>query len=314
MNNTPTREGPVLVLGSSGIDIIGRPNQKLTHSSSSPGSVRIAAGGVARNVAENLARLGQDAILLTAVGEDAEGQNLLAQTEASGVDISYTLTSPDVETGAYLAVLDEFGTLQYAIDNMSAAEAITPGYLQKHRKLFKHAAAVFLDSNLSPRTMASASKLARKYDVPIAADPTSLVLAPNLKPLLADLWLVTPNENEAYVLCPLENPGALPARAIATARSLVSAGVEYAVITLAEFGLGYATNASSGHVPAVKTEVLDPTGAGDALTAAVLFSLLNNIPIDEAARLGAAAASLTLRTPGSVVPDLSLELLYDQLY
>ena len=57
----------------------------------------------------------------------------------------------------------------------------------------------------------------------------------------------------------------------------------------------------------------DPTGAGDALTAAVLFGLLNDMPIDDAVRLGVAAASLTLTYRGSVIPDLSLEKLYDQL-
>jgi pseudouridine kinase len=94
---------------------------------------------------------------------------------------------------------------------------------------------------------------------------------------------------------------------------LVSEGVEIAIITMAEFGLGYATASGSGHVPAIKTEVTDPTGAGDALTAAVMFGLLNEIPIDESVMLGLSAASLTLRTPGTVAPKLSLELLYDQL-
>jgi pseudouridine kinase len=59
--------------------------------------------------------------------------------------------------------------------------------------------------------------------------------------------------------------------------------------------------------------VVDPTGAGDALTAAVIFALLNNMDIDEAIKLGLSAASLTLRHEGTVVPDLSLEKLYDQL-
>jgi pseudouridine kinase len=75
----------------------------------------------------------------------------------------------------------------------------------------------------------------------------------------------------------------------------------------------YATAETSGHIPAVETEVVDPTGAGDAMTAAVIFALLNDIPIDEGIRLGASAAALTLRHRGSVVPGLSLELLYDQL-
>ena len=55
------------------------------------------------------------------------------------------------------------------------------------------------------------------------------------------------------------------------------------------------------------------TGAGDAMTAALLFGLLNDIELDDAIRLGVSAASLTLRHPGSVYPELSLEGLYDQL-
>ncbi|MDX1600697.1 MAG: PfkB family carbohydrate kinase, partial [Anaerolineales bacterium] len=77
--------------------------------------------------------------------------------------------------------------------------------------------------------------------------------------------------------------------------------------------VGYATIEGTGHVPAVQTEIADPTGAGDALLATVVFGLLNEIPFDEAVRLGVTAASLTLRTRGSVVPNLSLELLYDHL-
>ncbi len=58
---------------------------------------------------------------------------------------------------------------------------------------------------------------------------------------------------------------------------------------------------------------MDLTGAGDALTAAVVFGLLNDFPVDEAVRLGASAAALTLQSRETVCPDLSLERLYDQL-
>jgi pseudouridine kinase len=97
------------------------------------------------------------------------------------------------------------------------------------------------------------------------------------------------------------------------ARHLVGQGVQIAMVTMAEFGVAYATTEVSGLVPAVQTDIVDPTGAGDAQTAAVLFALLNDIPLDEAVRLGASAAAVTLRSRGSVVQDLSLELLYDQL-
>jgi pseudouridine kinase len=82
---------------------------------------------------------------------------------------------------------------------------------------------------------------------------------------------------------------------------------------MAAAGVSYASAESSGHVRALQVEVVDPTGAGDALSAAVIFGLLNEIPLDESVRLGVSAAALTLRTRGSVAPELSLELLYEQL-
>jgi pseudouridine kinase len=89
--------------------------------------------------------------------------------------------------------------------------------------------------------------------------------------------------------------------------------VDIALITMAEFGVCYATSETNGHFPAIRTNIVDPTGAGDALTAAVIFALLNEIELDDAIRLGVSAASLTLRYPGTVDPNLSLEKLYDQL-
>jgi pseudouridine kinase len=82
---------------------------------------------------------------------------------------------------------------------------------------------------------------------------------------------------------------------------------------MSEFGLCYATSETNGHIPAIRTHVDDPTGAGDALTAAVIYALMNEIEIDDAARLGISAASLALRFPGTVFPDLSLQRLYDEL-
>ena len=83
------------------------------------------------------------------------------------------------------------------------------------------------------------------------------------------------------------------------------------LVALAEFGVVYATSETNGHISAIRTRISDPTGAGDALTAAVLFALLNEYELDDAVRLGVAAASKTLRHPGSVNPALSLEGLYD---
>jgi pseudouridine kinase len=303
----------VLVIGAAGLDLVGRAELPLHLGSSNPGEIRVSDGGVARNVAENLARLGMEVTLLTAVGADDQGQLLLEQAAEAGVDVSQAITIDGGRTGAYLALLNEQGVLHLALDDMRVVESITPEFLQRRNVLFQQARAVFIDSNLTPTALAAAVALAKGAAVPLAADPTTVTLATRLVPHLADLWLITPNGSEAEALTPHPIPHADRNLALDAARHLVSRGVEIAMVTMAEFGVAYATAEVSGHVPAVQTEVVDPTGAGDAQTAAVLFALLNEIPLDEAVRLGASAAAVTLRHRGSVVQDLSLELLYDQL-
>lgn len=308
-----SREGPVVVIGSTGVDLIGRAASPLQVRTSNPGSLRLSNGGVARNIAENLARLGAEAVLISAVGDDGQGQALLERTARAGVNVEHVRTIAGAATGAYLAVLDSDGSLHLGLDDMRVIHNLSPDYLTRALAGLEGASAIAVDANLPPESLALVVEHARQRQIPLAADPTSTSLAARLTPHLKQLWLVTPNEAEAAVLSPHEVPHADIERALTAAKGLVSAGVEIAVITMAEFGLGYAWEEGSGHVPAVRTEIEDPTGAGDALTAAVIFALLNGIPVDEAVRLGLAAAAHTLGVAGSVAADLSLELLYDRL-
>jgi pseudouridine kinase len=310
---TLNADRPVVAIGSSGLDIVGRASEALHMGTSNPAALRMSPGGVARNVAENLARLGTEVYLVSAVGDDPEGQLVLAQAADAGVHVDTVLTVPGSRTGAYLAVLDDQGNLHLAMDDMRIVEAVTPDHLRACKSLIENASVVFVDGNLTSRSLALVIRLARHAGVPVAADPTSVSLAPRFADLLDGLWLMMPNEAEASALVPHPLPHADRVRALDAAHHLVSRGVEVVVITMAEFGVAYASPEVSGLVPAVQTVVLDPTGAGDAQTAAMVFALLNDIPLDEAVRLGVSAAALTLRTPGSVVPDLSIEMLYDQL-
>ena len=172
---------------------------------------------------------------------------------------------------------------------------------------------MFVDANLPEATLKTAFYQARRTRLPVVADPTSTTLAPRLNPYLSQLKMITPNSTEAAVYCNQVFDDADQKQAIDAAKHLVSHGVALSIITLAEFGVVYATSETSGSIPAIRTEIEDPTGAGDALTAAVIFALLNHIPLDDAVRLGVSAASLTLRNRGAVLQDLSLEKLYSQL-
>jgi pseudouridine kinase len=310
---SPAPQAPALVIGASGVDIVGRLKADLEMGTSNPAHIRTSFGGVARNVAENLARLGQPVILLSAVGADLAGDQLIQQIGGTGVDVYAVLRSPNQPTGTYLGVIDPKGDFQVALDDMRAISALSPAYLRAHATLFKHASLVFVDANLSRETLRTAISLARREHLPVCADPTSITLAARLQPHLGDLAVLVPNSAEAGILCDRSVDPSKRRQVTEAAKCLVSLGVGIAIITLAHFGVCYATSETSGQISAMRTEVVDPTGGGDALTAAVLFALLNDIPLDDAIRLGVSAATLTLRYPGAVLPDLSLEKLYDEL-
>jgi pseudouridine kinase len=309
----PELSQPVLIVGSASVDTVARATAPLPRGSSAAGWIRRAFGGVGRNIAENLARLDVPTRLITAVGDDEAGRQLLAHAAQAGINVEHSIVVPDgVATGGYVALFDQDGALRVAVDQMAPVSAITPAYLRERRQLFKAAALVMLDGNLSPETLAAAIRLAQSARVPVCADPATVPLAARLVPHLPDLALITCNGAEAAALCQCAPP-ADSEQAVMTAKQLVALGVETAIVTLGEAGVGYATGEASGHIAALHVETADLTGAGDAFTAALLFGLLNEVPIDEAVRLGVSAAAITLRSRHTVVPELSEELLYEQL-
>ncbi len=302
----------ILVIGTASIDTKGRAEKRLQAGTSTPGAIRVSVGGVGRNIAENLARLGEEVILLSAVGDDGSGRRILHQATECGIDVSHVLVDATHRTAAYLAVLDETGNLAVSVDDMTITrEAVTAAYLYQRRRLFRDARMVVLDANLGPAALRTLFGLAQKYRLPVCADPTTVTLAPRLCPYLPHLTVVTPNAAEAEALSGVQvyDRGS----GLLAAKTLVALGVEIAIVTLAAMGLVYATSQESGHIPAVECEIVDLTGAGDALTAAVIFGLLNDFEVGEAVRLGASSAALTLQSRETVCSELSLERLYDQL-
>jgi len=313
MKSRKTESDRVLVIGGSSLDVVGRLETSLQMASSNPAHIRTSFGGVARNVAENLARLGQPVSLLSVIGKDRIGDEVLAHTMQAGVDVSAVYTTDKFPTGFYMGVLNEDGIRQFGFADMRILEELTDSYIAYNEDLFEKAGLVFVDANLPDDALKEAFKLARKYKLAVCADPTSVSLAARLIPYFRQIKLIAPNRIEAGILTGQHFESGDRDAAMDCARTLVNQGIEIALVTLAEYGLCYATSETNGHIPAIRTKVADPTGAGDALVAAIIYALMNNIEIDDAARLGISAATLALRYAGTVYPDLSLEKLYDEL-
>ena len=190
----------VLVIGAAGIDTTGQAHAALVSGSSIPGTIKSTSGGVARNVAENLARLGESVVLLTAVGNDGPGLRIQHRLQDANINTEHLIMVDGARTASYIALFDAARNPIYSIDDMSVMEEISAQLIYRKRTLIHKAKMVMLDSNLSEGAIASLMKQAIGHNVPIVADPTSTGLADKLLPYLPDLYMVTPNANEAEVL------------------------------------------------------------------------------------------------------------------
>jgi pseudouridine kinase len=297
-----------LVIGAANFDIKGRMFYPPVITSSNSSAIKTSFGGVARNIAENLARLGAPVTLLTAVGDDYAGEDILDSADDVGVDVSRALVIEGETTGTYLAALDDSGDLYLGLDDLRVLRHMTPDYLRLNRDAFKACALVAFDLNLTPEAMLTAIHLAHEYDKPICVDPTSTVLAATLRPHLPMVNIITPNiaEAEEMLRCKIHTPD----EALNAARQLVALGAEVVVITQAEKGACYATEDEAGQFPALRVGIRDTTGAGDALTATIIFGILNDLSVGDSLQLGLRAAALTLKSPETVAPELSIDRLY----
>ena len=115
------------MVGGANVDVKARTAAALVTGTSNPGTVVRTPGGVGRNVAENLARLGSRVALVSTVGSDPDGDWLLEETAAAGVDVTPVLRGG--RTGRYVAVLDAGGELVAGVSDMAATDALGPEVL-----------------------------------------------------------------------------------------------------------------------------------------------------------------------------------------
>jgi pseudouridine kinase len=298
-------DAPVLVIGAANFDIKGRMFETPLLESSNPAAMRTSFGGVARNIAENLSRLGMPALLMTAVGDDIPGRDMLTSAFDAGINVSRSLKITGETTGTYLAALDTRGDLYLGLDDIRIMRHLTPAYLLKHEEAFRTCTMIVFDLNLPDESIEMLLTLAKRHSKPVCADPTATTITHRLKPFLSRLDVITPNADEAQILLDGFKINS-DERALEAARKLVAAGVKTAVITQDKYGACFATADDAAQLPAPQVTIADTTGAGDSLTAMLVYGLVRGWPLRKCVRLGMALAAHTLSTTDTVARDLSL--------
>lgn len=299
----------VVVIGGANVDIKARSAAPAVQQTSNPGHGSMTPGGVARNIAENLARLGTHTHLIAAVGRDPLGDNLLAQTSAAGVRVEFVHRS-DRPTGTYTAILDSDGELIVAVADMAATEDLGPEQVNQARDVIANAGLLVLDGNLSTAALEHALDLAAAAEVRTILEPVSVPKATVVAGLVTaerPLFAVTPNRDELAALTGL--PARTDRQLRLAADDLHRRGVQHVWVRLGAKGslLSSATG-EAVDLEAVPTTVEDVTGAGDSSLAAFCHAIIEGQDPVEAARFGHAAASLTIASSHTVRPDLTPRL------
>ena len=284
------------------MDITASTQHLLTAGDSTPGQVRYAAGGVARNVAENLARLGHDVCFLGAVGDDLYGRGLLAHTQNAGVDTRACWTVPGAATSSYVSLHGADGDLAFAINDMAILEQITPERLAGQAEKLRSASAWVLDCNLSEAALEWL--FTHLHGAPVFVDPVSAFKCRRLLPWLGRVHTLKANRLEAQSLWgrPVDGDDAVEA----AARWLHAQGVSSVVLSLGERGVYWsARDGANGWQAALPVTVRSATGAGDALLAGLLHGHLQDMPLRQSVLFAVGCAALTLTANQANHPDLS---------
>lgn len=195
----------VVVVGGSNVDIKGYPEGNYISHTSNPGQVTDRLGGVARNIAENLGILGAKTVLLSAVGEDHYGEELIKETKKESLDLSRLTQSRNYGTGRYVVLHDETGEMVGAVSDMQVTDEITPEYLKKYRKEVEGADFIVLDANPGREAIGRLLSMAEINNLgTVVVDPVSVEKARKISSFLDRVDIVTPNKEEAVSLFSLE--------------------------------------------------------------------------------------------------------------
>lgn len=294
------RERRVVVAGAANLDIMGFTEAALIPRDSNPGRVESRAGGVGRNIAENLARLGVPVSLVTAIGDDAGGRAIRASCELAGVGLEHALLLPGRTSSTYMAIMDEDGDMALGLSDMSILDELTAERLDECAPLLSGAALAVADACLSEGALARLLDLCPRVFV----DPVSVGKCRRMERLLGRFYCVKTNRLEASFLSGVEigPEGSLEE----AARRMLSRGVRKVYITLGAEGAFYASPEECGRVPAVPVRPVNATGAGDAFTAAVVYGELSGWGMERSARFASRASALALASEGAVSETMSV--------
>ncbi len=277
----------VVVIGASNIDYLAHSFTDIVMSDSNPGYIYKSWGGVGRNIAESLARLGIKPTLLTALGDDAE--DFIMMAKSIQLNLIYQRVA---QTPSYLAIHDKFGNLVSAVAAMETVKKLNPAFLRKHHELIYTADILVIDANLSDETL---SYIFKNYALPIYVDLVSSAKAVKFMPYLSKIHTIKINPLEGKALTAFDDP-------LQIGQVLLNKGIQNIYLTLGKEGSYHFTaDQTDFYHKILDHKIVNDTGAGDAFYAGTIFAELLGInPL----KTGTILSHLTLQSKDSVYKSI----------
>jgi len=260
----------VVVVGGMNIDIQGKSFLPFKSHDSNAGILEIFPGGVGRNIAENLARLGLEVQLVSVLGDDVSSRALEESCQAAGIGLEGLVRLVGKPAAHYLCLLDADGGLAGAVASMGAIDSLLPDRLEAKASLLDSAELIILDANIPESSIAwLASRYPKDGSGPrLCFDPVCAQKAARGRAFLGAFAFAKPNREEASVLAGFANKECAETSEIASA--LRAMGLGEAFVTLGYEGIwaeGPGRERWIARIPARRPaglESVNSSGAGDA--------------------------------------------------
>ena len=293
----------ITVIGESNIDIAVRPQADPIQGGCTPADIAFHHGGVARNIAQNLALLGHEVRLASVFGDDSFAQSMMEECERLGVDLSLSSQYKDVKSPLFLSFNDEMGKTQSAVSDIKNNQYLHLDWLRDRIDAINRSDMVVADTLLSAEAL---TFLIDHCLVPLYVDTVSANRALMLNEAFEKSW----KKSVAVLKCNLAEAKAMTGaqEEDEAARLLVDKGIKEVYLTLGEDGVVFCSKKGIRHFEAIEAEAVNVTGSGDAFFAGVIHAHAIGMNGEESVNYGLKAACHNVKSETPVNPTLRLSV------
>ena len=293
----------IAVIGDVFIDIKGFSTSTYIPYGRNLGTIQQIHGGVARNVAEDIANVELEPVFVGTVDDDAMGEAVIQKLNRHKVDTRY-MKKVKNGMGTWLAVFDHNGDVVASVSKRPEHEAMVQILEESGDEIFANADSIAIEIDMDQEVTKKTFALAEKYNKKVYALVSNMSVAIERRDLIRKTECFVCNQQEAGILfsenydeiTPEELYQILPER-------IRSAKISKMVVTMGDKGAAYATlDGENGICPALKVDVVDTTGAGDAFFSGVCLGLTCGKTLQEACVIGTRLASTVICTSENICP------------